>query len=664
MVLGAGIISTWLGKDLNWDLLNYHFYNPWAFLHGRLSTDLYPAQLQTFYNPFIDLPFYVLTQILPDYAVVFLMGIPLAVAAFALWELLDLCTSATRSIPNILNQVSACILAFSGAAGLSVMNTTTGDFATTAILILGLWAVVASEVGRLGFRQAMATAGLLLGSSAGLKLTEAVPVAAISIALPIVSRWKSSRNMLAGFLLYATCGAIGFIFFAGPWMAVLYAHYHNPFYPYFGDIFGSSLLSQQNMRDTRFVAGNFFDAVVFPLRAAATINSLHSELPLRDPRLLIGGIVSAIWAFYAIKSVGADQQSDKRRNLKLFISIIFMINYTLSIFLFGIYRYMLVLEILSMVMICISIDECLQYEKRLTAVTIAALAYGAAILLTVAPNWGRTQSNGDRYFPYTPAIRPRGSVIVNMTSFDTPVGYLVPLWPGHPPFYSPMTNLSRPGVNGLLQRQIDHAVFDHAGHVYVLRDGNALSTEQRYLLEKYQLSIVDASCRPIENANNHRFAICSTEADPMTWHGGFDVTHADRRVPFPGGWFPLDSVSSGVWIGKTASLNFPASAAKTGRDLIVEGYAPVSLLLKGNPGTTFVSISVAVNGRIVTTAHLSEDAYFQISVPSTKVEGQVDKLPVIAVDVTCSADVVPRKIGVGPDVRELSLLIRKVDFSE
>src|SRR6266571_3367462 len=51
--------SLLLGQDANWDLQNYHYYNPWAWWHGRTFTkDLAAAQIQTFHNPLLDLPFY------------------------------------------------------------------------------------------------------------------------------------------------------------------------------------------------------------------------------------------------------------------------------------------------------------------------------------------------------------------------------------------------------------------------------------------------------------------------------------------------------------------------------------------------------------------------------------------------------------------------------
>ena len=49
LVLFAAI-SVLNGPDGSWDLRNYHIYDPFAVLHGRLHQDLVPAQLQTFHK--------------------------------------------------------------------------------------------------------------------------------------------------------------------------------------------------------------------------------------------------------------------------------------------------------------------------------------------------------------------------------------------------------------------------------------------------------------------------------------------------------------------------------------------------------------------------------------------------------------------------------------
>jgi hypothetical protein len=58
----AGFLAVAKGQDGNWDLRNYHLYNPWAWLNDRLTTDLAPAGLQSYFNPLIDLPYFFLIQ--------------------------------------------------------------------------------------------------------------------------------------------------------------------------------------------------------------------------------------------------------------------------------------------------------------------------------------------------------------------------------------------------------------------------------------------------------------------------------------------------------------------------------------------------------------------------------------------------------------------------
>ena len=52
-----GLVALHRGEDADWDLLNYHFFDPYWVLVNH-QRDIMPAQLQTYYNPLIDIPFY------------------------------------------------------------------------------------------------------------------------------------------------------------------------------------------------------------------------------------------------------------------------------------------------------------------------------------------------------------------------------------------------------------------------------------------------------------------------------------------------------------------------------------------------------------------------------------------------------------------------------
>jgi hypothetical protein len=48
-----------LGQEVSWDLRNYHFYNAYFLLDNRFTRDIEPAGVQTYFNPILDIPFYV-----------------------------------------------------------------------------------------------------------------------------------------------------------------------------------------------------------------------------------------------------------------------------------------------------------------------------------------------------------------------------------------------------------------------------------------------------------------------------------------------------------------------------------------------------------------------------------------------------------------------------
>ena len=69
-----GIVAIILGQDNSWDLRNYHYYNPHAFLTGRFHTDIQVAQDNTYFNPTLDFLFLGLIENFSPKTATFLMG--------------------------------------------------------------------------------------------------------------------------------------------------------------------------------------------------------------------------------------------------------------------------------------------------------------------------------------------------------------------------------------------------------------------------------------------------------------------------------------------------------------------------------------------------------------------------------------------------------------
>src|SRR5246127_795743 len=76
----AAVILAWavfvvaLGKDMSWDFRNYHWYIPYAFLNGRNGFDVSVAHQATYYNPFLDIPFYLLATHTHSWIALAVMG--------------------------------------------------------------------------------------------------------------------------------------------------------------------------------------------------------------------------------------------------------------------------------------------------------------------------------------------------------------------------------------------------------------------------------------------------------------------------------------------------------------------------------------------------------------------------------------------------------------
>jgi hypothetical protein len=57
----AGALYAWFsGEDINWDWQNYHEYGAFALLNGRFDLDVVPGGFQSFLNPLVYVPAYLL----------------------------------------------------------------------------------------------------------------------------------------------------------------------------------------------------------------------------------------------------------------------------------------------------------------------------------------------------------------------------------------------------------------------------------------------------------------------------------------------------------------------------------------------------------------------------------------------------------------------------
>src|SRR4051812_4700092 len=182
--LAFGVLALALGQDANWDLRNYHWYNPYALLHDRWEFDV---GIGSYYNPVVDVPMYLAAQVLSAKALSFALGV---VQGLNFVLLLALGRVVLKPIPEPSRTIAAAIAALVGATGagaIALVGTTFNDgvlslFVLGAVLIVAtrLETMSAGPIGRAMERASLA--GLVAGIATGLKLPMAVFAVGLCVA--------------------------------------------------------------------------------------------------------------------------------------------------------------------------------------------------------------------------------------------------------------------------------------------------------------------------------------------------------------------------------------------------------------------------------------------------------------------------------------------------
>ncbi len=481
----AGLRSVHAGLDVNWDLKNYHFYNAYAFLHSRLAFDIAPAQLQTYYNPLLDLPFYHLVQAIPSPRIIaFVMGSTAGIAAFALLRMLAVLFPAGRK-DRALWIAASFAVGVTGSMGLSVIGATMNEWPPAMMLMLSL-SVLEASIARDGnpTRAAIGVAGLVTGIAVGLKLTYGVfgiglIAAALSFGTP---RERVRRAFALGAFVFA-----GFVLSYGLWAAILYDHFANPFFPHFNAIFRSPWWEPVNYFDRNYGPRGALQAIFFPLILAQDYK-LVSEVSFRDWRL---GTLFVLAILAAAKWLAMGRR-DRFPPAWAFLGMFTLASYLLWLTLFGIYRYLVPLEMLAgpLIVACALYLVPAVNARRASIFVLAALLIGT----TREASWGRLPFRGAYFDVAVPEVAPRSLVILGPYE---PMAYAIPFFRPDTRFVSPWNNFLHFTQSNRLAKSIGAAIAAHQGAIYAMDFWGEDSVNAA--LAHYGLVRDEKSCLPIRS---------------------------------------------------------------------------------------------------------------------------------------------------------------------
>jgi hypothetical protein len=528
LAVACGAYSVSRGVDLVWDLQNYHLYNPFAAYHDRYMLDVAPAQIQSYFNPLLDYPFYAAIQLFNDRPrlVAFLMG---AVQGFNLlavtmvaWHCLGAIGIVSSGQSSGLPWGTRATLAFvalaigaTGAGTMPLIGSTTGDLTAAVPIMIGVYFLLrgvdaASTSPQAAVRDLM-LAGALAGFGIGSKLTMAsygVAMVAALIVLPL-------RFLSRALLRFAAAGIVGFLLSGGYHHLRMLWLFGNPLFPMMNHVFKSPLADEAAYMDTRYLPETVFGMASYPFQwAIQNVHGIVSELPFRDIRIALVMSLGLV----AIAVGGLNYLAGRRvgrilpRSIQA-LAIFGFVAYVVWALRFSIYRYLLPLEMLSGVFIVLVLGALLAGRAILT--TLVACAALACFVTTAPLEWGH-RPFGDKYVEVSAPPLPPDTMVILVDS--APVAHVIPFMGADTVWVSVNSNFLRPGLTNLMFKRARDAIFAHdKGRLMVLKTGVESDATVSSILGAFDLAADNGDCKTVRSnlsPGPQPFQLCRVVALP------------------------------------------------------------------------------------------------------------------------------------------------------
>lgn len=502
-----------LRQDANWDLRNYHLYTPLAWMEGRLDGDIAPAQLQTWHNPIVDIPFALMVRAgLGGVPITLWLAIPSLLALYFGLRLLDTLMPAQRSRARTW---IAGFVVMTGAAVYPGTAAIFNDHIVGAFVLAALFWLAASSQRR-GPVATWLPIGLMAGAAAGFKLTGVTYclgfIAAAACAGPV-------RQLPLRIGALAVGGTIAAALCWGPWGWYLWQHHGNPLFPYFNQWFQSPDTIPDSWRDPRYLPEGWVEILNAPLRLLRRSRDFSEPL-LSDPRVLLGLCALGAWLWLrrpravagvddaAAATADPGLVADERRAAALRWPLLafVLVSYASWLLMYSIYRYLLPLELLFSVLIVGVVSMLFARRWTRTAMLVAMVLI---VVPTKHPNWGRDPFRSPMIEVAFPAL-PKDSIV--LTSTENPIAHAIAFLPREVPAMAIRNNFMDPQRCTRLQERVERTVATHRGPLWLLRPVRVdHPAAERMAL--YGLS-VGGACRAVED-NLEEIELCPLTRAPF-----------------------------------------------------------------------------------------------------------------------------------------------------
>ncbi len=416
--LGYGILSVLIRQDHNWDLLNYHHYNPWAWLNNRRGHDIDAAILPGgYFNPLLHLPLYLAHRVFPPQLVGFLIGAIQGLNAVLVYWIARAALPGDASPKRTVLALGVGLFGTIAAGNLGQIGASFGDN-ILSLFILGGLAILATRAGDPKPADT-AIAGLLLGLAAGLKPTmglyaPGLGLACLALAGPIRARIALGAILAAGAIL-------GWAITGGFWAYDLWRTFGNPLFPFFNDVFKSPWAAIDPHKNLVYLPKTWIDALTLPWRYPFNAR-LVGETRFTDLR--IPTLYSLAWIAIAAALWNRGLPGLTRGGKVVLVMMAG--SFAGWLWMFAIYRYLITVELLAplgvVLLLCLLV-------RRLPLLLGGGGVLLLLILLTLrVGSWGHVPWNAERFGVVPPTLAEPGRAMVLLPGTE-PTSFVIPDFP-------------------------------------------------------------------------------------------------------------------------------------------------------------------------------------------------------------------------------------------
>jgi len=479
-----------VGEDINWDLLNYHIYDVFALFNDRSQLDIAPSQIQTWFNPFGEIIPYLLIMYTPPIIGSLVLGVISSVSVCVVYFIARATMAKNEGVSEAFHIIICSLVAlaaFVTPSFLSGIGTSGIDSLGGIFILLSLLFVIKRRF----TPQSYIFAGLMLGLALDIKLTNIIYVVGWVAAIIFLEKIRSLRPIIySGLAALVTYLPIG-----GAWNLYIYFQFKNPLFPLYNNIFKSTAYNFGSMLDERFKPHSFADALsYFPKWILGEHPS--SELYFTDIRFFLALILLTL-VLPQIIFLFFEKDDDKDGALipfagvpSLFLLVFVVVSFTVWLLVYGIQRYIIVLEQLAVLVIFILL--ALLKGARGSLLPSAVMSVLVVLLVTRAPDFGRTSFNGSWFDIRVPeALSNEGRLFVMVSG--EPMSFVIPFFALSDAFIRIEGNMPLDPAVGL-----GHEAFlriqSHKGPIGTLGPVAALTETSLIHLKSFGLMPGDKAC--------------------------------------------------------------------------------------------------------------------------------------------------------------------------